>query len=121
METIQLGRTGIEVTRICIGCWQGAGWASSDDERFVRTVQHAIDSGLNFLDTAVAYGGGHSEDLVGKAIAGASCPEQVDQNLGALGWALEAEDRERLAGVNWPLSSDLQPHDALWGWHPRAN
>ena len=70
METTTLGRTGIEVSRLCIGCWQAAGWASSDDDRFVRTVQHAIDSGLNFLDTAEGYGGGHSEDLVGRAIAG---------------------------------------------------
>ncbi len=70
MEKGTLGRTGIEVSRICIGCWQAAGWATSDDERFVRTVQHALDAGLNFLDTAVAYGDGHSEQLVGKAVAG---------------------------------------------------
>lgn len=70
METTQLGRTRIEVSRLCIGCWQAAGWVSSDDERFVATVRHALDSGLNFLDTAPGYGGGHSEELVGKAIAG---------------------------------------------------
>ncbi|MEW6355223.1 MAG: aldo/keto reductase [Planctomycetota bacterium] len=70
METTTLGRAGIKVSRLCIGCWQAAGWASSDDERFVRTVQYAIDQGLNFLDTAEGYGRGHSEDLVGKAIAG---------------------------------------------------
>ena len=70
METVALGRTGIEVTRLCIGCWQAAGWASSDDDRFVSTVRHAMDAGLNFLDTASAYGDGHSEELVGKAIAG---------------------------------------------------
>jgi len=70
METTALGRTGIEVTRICMGCWQAAGWATSDDDRFVRTIQHGLDLGLNFLDTAVGYGRGHSEELVGKAIAG---------------------------------------------------
>lgn len=70
METTTLGRTGIEVSRICIGCWQAAGWATSDDERFVATVRHALDQGLNFLDTAVGYGQGHSEELVGKAIEG---------------------------------------------------
>jgi len=315
METTQLGRTGIEVSRICIGCWQAAGWATSDDERFVATVRHALDSGLNFLDTAVAYGRGHSEDLVAKAvegrrrqvviatkfahpssrpdgvrkaleealarlktdyidlfqqhwppkdipladtigaleklkeegkiraigvsnwmepewaeidepsrvdclqpnysllwrsieksvlplcrehgiavitysslcqgilagkfksldgipqdprahnrrlrpetwpqvlevldvlqevarkrgktmgqtavrwlldqdgvtaaIVGASRPDQVDENLGALGWTLDPADRQRLADVSWPLSQDLQPHDTLWNWHPR--
>lgn len=70
MEKTALGRTGIEVTRLCIGCWQAAGWASSDDDRFVNTVRHALDLGLNFLDTAIAYGDGHSERLVGKAIEG---------------------------------------------------
>jgi len=70
MEKTTLGRTDIEVSRLCVGCWQAAGWASSDDERFVKTVQHAIDKGLNFLDTAEGYGRGHSEELVGKAIAG---------------------------------------------------
>ena len=70
MEYIKLGRTGIEVSRLCIGCWQAAGWASSDDDRFVKTVQHAIDLGLNFLDTASLYGNGHSEELVAKAIKG---------------------------------------------------
>jgi len=70
METTQLGRTGIRVSRLCMGCWQAAGWATSDDERFVRTIQHGLDLGLNFLDTAVGYGRGHSEELVGKAVAG---------------------------------------------------
>lgn len=70
METTVLGRTGIEVSRLCIGCWQAAGWSTSDDERFVRTVKHALDAGLNFLDTAEGYGRGHSEELVAKAIAG---------------------------------------------------
>ncbi len=97
VETTVLGRTGIEVSRICVGCWQAAGWATSDDERFITTVRHALDSGLNFLDTAVAYGGGHSEELVGKAIAGrrehvvvatkfsphASRPEHVRRSLDA--------------------------------------
>ena len=70
MEMTTLGKTGIQVSRLCIGCWQASGWATSDDERFVDTVRHALDLGLNFLDTAVGYGGGHSESLVGKAIKG---------------------------------------------------
>ena len=316
MEMTTLGRTGIEVSRICMGCWQAAGWATSDDERFVATIRHGLDQGLNFLDTAVGYGRGHSEELVGKAIAGrreqvvvatkfspgssrpddvakaledalgrmktdyidlfqqhwpppdipladaigalerlkeqgkiraigvsnwmepewseiddparvqclqpnhsllwrsiersvltlcrrhdiavityssicqgiltgrwrtlddipadsrshnrrlspddfpqvlevlsvleevaarydktmaqtairwlldqpgitapivgASRPEQVDQNLGALDWHLDPDDWQRLADVSWPLSADLKPHDTMWGWHPKA-
>ena len=316
METTTLGRTGIEVSRICMGCWQAAGWATSDDERFVATIRHGLDQGLSFLDTAVGYGRGHSEELVGQAvegrrdqvviatkfshpssrpegvvnaceealvrlrtdyidlfqqhwpppdipladtigalerlkeqgkiraigvsnwmepewgeiddpsrvdclqpnysllwrsvepkvlplcrehgvaiityssicqgiltgrwrtlddipadsrssnrrlkpdvfpqvlevlglleevaarhektmaqtairwlldqpgvtcaIVGASRPDQVGQNLGALGWTLDPEDWQRLADVSWPLSADLQPHDSMWNWHPRV-
>jgi aryl-alcohol dehydrogenase-like predicted oxidoreductase len=69
-ERTLLGRTGIEVSRLCIGGMQASGWASSDDMRFVTTVRHALNMGLNFLDTAAAYGDGYSEDLVSKAIAG---------------------------------------------------
>jgi hypothetical protein len=46
------------------------GWASSDPARFVTTIRHAVDMGLNFLDTAAAYGDGYSEELVSKAITG---------------------------------------------------
>src|SRR6266511_3987570 len=70
LERANLGRTGIEVSRLCIGCMQAWGWASSDDTRFVATVRHALDMGLNFLDTAPAYGNGHSEELVARAIDG---------------------------------------------------
>jgi myo-inositol catabolism protein IolS len=70
MERTRLGRTGIEVSRLCIGCLQVSGWASSDEVRFVDTICHALAMGLNFLDTAAAYGDGYSEELVSKAIAG---------------------------------------------------
>jgi myo-inositol catabolism protein IolS len=46
------------------------GWASSDPARFVTTIRHAVDMGLNFLDTAAAYGDGYSEEPVSKAITG---------------------------------------------------
>ncbi len=318
METTRLGKTDIVVPRLCVGSWQAAGWSSCDDDRFCRTLAHAIDRGLTFIDTAEGYGAGHSEQLVGKTvkgrrdqvvlatkfgpgsaatpeklrealerslrnlqtdyvdlyqhhwpgkqppldetlaelqklkqegkiravgvsnymepewdevsdpsvidclqpnhsllwrsiepavlplcrqhgiavipysplcqgilagkfhsldelpqerdprksnrrltpdqfpavlkvveavervaakvgktpaqvairwlldqpgitapIVGASRPEQVDQNLGALGWTLDRDDWQQLADISWPLSADLHPHDALWGWHPR--
>ena len=55
------------------------------------------------------------------AIVGASRPDQVDKNLGALDWKLEQEDWQKLADVSWPLSEGLKPHDTLWNWHPRTN
>lgn len=68
METIKIPRTDVEVSRLCVGCWQAQGWTTSDADRFVATIRHALDRGLNFLDTAPAYGS--SEELVGKAIKG---------------------------------------------------
>src|SRR2546425_8794344 len=70
MERARLGRTDIEVSRLCMGCMQASGWASSDEVQFVTTVRHGLDMGLNFLDTAAAYGDGYSEESVSKAIAG---------------------------------------------------
>ena len=68
----ELGRSGIEVTRVCLGCWAigGAGWTDVDDEKSVATIRRALDLGINFLDTAEGYGGGHSEEVIGKAIKG---------------------------------------------------
>ena len=70
IERTPFGRTAIEVSRLCIGCMQASGWASSDALRFDTTVRHALDMGLNFLDTAAAYGDGYSEELVSNAITG---------------------------------------------------
>jgi len=72
MEKINLGRTDIQVARICLGCWAmgGSGWANVDDERSVATVQAALDAEINFIDTAEAYGMGHSEEVIGRAIVG---------------------------------------------------
>ena len=65
-----LGRTTLTVSRLCLGTWQAAGWSKSNDETFVEILRHGLDRGLNFIDTAPAYGDGHSERLVGLAIEG---------------------------------------------------
>jgi len=71
IERTPLGRTGIEVSRLCIGCWNPSNsYPPSNAGQFVATVRRALDLGLNFLDTAAAYGDGHSERLVAEAIAG---------------------------------------------------
>jgi len=70
MEYTNLGRLDIEVSRICFGCWQAHGWDKSDDQDFTRLVREALDGGINFFDTAEAYGNGHSEKLLGVALLG---------------------------------------------------
>ncbi|MGH9855212.1 MAG: aldo/keto reductase [Blastocatellia bacterium] len=68
MKYRSLGRTGIEVSEIGYGAWGigGVQWTGGDDEEARRALNLAIDQGLNFIDTALAYGEGHSERLVGE-------------------------------------------------------
>jgi aryl-alcohol dehydrogenase-like predicted oxidoreductase len=68
MKYRTLGRTGIEVSEIGYGAWGigGIQWTGGDDEEARRALNLAIDQGLNFIDTALAYGDGHSEQLVGE-------------------------------------------------------
>ena len=63
-----LGKTGFNVSEIGYGAW-GIGkdaWIGASDEESLRALQRAIDEGVNFIDTALAYGNGHSEQLVGQ-------------------------------------------------------
>jgi aryl-alcohol dehydrogenase-like predicted oxidoreductase len=65
-----LGRTGLKVSEIGFGAW-GIGakqWVGATDDESVRALNRAIDLGLNFIDTALAYGDGHSEKIVGKVV-----------------------------------------------------
>jgi aryl-alcohol dehydrogenase-like predicted oxidoreductase len=70
MNYRRLGRTGLEVSEIGYGAW-GIGksmWIGADDDESLRALDRAIDLGLNFIDTALGYGNGHSEQLVGEAV-----------------------------------------------------
>ncbi len=70
MNTRPLGRTGLRVGEIGYGAW-GIGarqWIGADDAESLRALHRAIELGLNFIDTALAYGDGHSERLVGRAV-----------------------------------------------------
>ncbi len=75
-----LGRSGIEVSAIGMGCWaiggpfwrgdRAAGWGNVDDDESIRAIHAALDHGATFFDTADVYGTGHSEEVLGKALAG---------------------------------------------------
>lgn len=68
MKYRTLGRTGIEVSEVGYGAWGigGVQWLGGDDDEARRALNLAIDQGLNLIDTALAYGAGHSERLVGE-------------------------------------------------------
>ena len=70
MRYRKLGRTGIEVSEIGYGAWGigGAQWGGADDDESLQAIHRAIDLGLNFIDTALAYGEGRSERLVGQVV-----------------------------------------------------
>ena len=70
MNYRRLGRTGIEVSEIGYGAWGigGAQWGGADDDESVQALHRAIDLGVNFIDSALAYGEGRSERLVGQVV-----------------------------------------------------
>src|SRR5919204_4477087 len=73
-------RTGVQVSALGLGCWaiggpwtfngQPAGWGEVDDEESVRAIRRALDLGVTLFDTADVYGAGHSERVLGRALAG---------------------------------------------------
>jgi aryl-alcohol dehydrogenase-like predicted oxidoreductase len=78
LETAQLGNTGLEITRIGFGAWAIGGggwefgWGPQDDQESAAAIEHALELGINWIDTAAAYGFGHSEEVVGQVIQGLS-------------------------------------------------
>ena len=68
MKFRRFGRKNWQVSEIGYGMWGMAGWTGSDDDQSLISLQTAIDLGLNFFDTAWAYGDGHSEKLLGQIL-----------------------------------------------------
>lgn len=118
MHYTTIPQTDLNVSRIAMGCWAIAGqstWGAQDERQAVEGVQAALDHGINFFDTAPAYGDGRSERLVAEGLAGRreeaviatklrphqNRPEQVfetvDQSLDNLD-----TDRIDLLQIHWP-------------------
>ena len=70
MEYRSLGRTGIQVSPLCLGAMMFGNWGEPDHEKSIATIHAALDAGINFIDTADVYSQGESEIIVGKALAG---------------------------------------------------
>jgi aryl-alcohol dehydrogenase-like predicted oxidoreductase len=75
LPTATLGRSGLHVTRLGLGAWAiggggwAGGWGAQDDDASVRAIHHAVERGVDWIDTAAAYGFGHAEEVVGRALA----------------------------------------------------
>src|SRR4029077_7155037 len=70
MDYRTLGRTGVQVSPLCLGAMMFGDWGNTDHEDSVRIIHRALDAGINFIDTADVYSRGESETIVAKALAG---------------------------------------------------
>jgi aryl-alcohol dehydrogenase-like predicted oxidoreductase len=114
MEHRALGRTGIRVSRLCLGTMNFGAWGNSDHEDSTRVIHRALDAGINFVDTADMYNAGESEQIVGKALAGrrddvvlaTKCHYPMGDDPNRRGssrrWILRAcDDSLRRLGTDW--------------------
>jgi aryl-alcohol dehydrogenase-like predicted oxidoreductase len=126
LERTQLGRTGLQITRVGFGAWAIGGggwefgWGPQDDEDSITAIRHALDLGVNWIDTAAAYGFGRSEQVVGRALQGlpphrrpyvftkASLVEGPGRSERWSGLLTGAMTRERIAGLP---EDDWRKHD----------
>jgi aryl-alcohol dehydrogenase-like predicted oxidoreductase len=70
MDYRPLGRTGVNVSPLCLGAMMFGSWGNTDHDESVRIIHQALDAGINFVDTADIYSRGESEEIVGKALKG---------------------------------------------------
>lgn len=82
MRTRRLGRAGPEITVLGLGSWVfsgagGLGLGPADDQESINTIHHALEAGINWLDTAPIYGMGHSEEVTGRALRSWKAGEDV--------------------------------------------
>ena len=104
MNYRRLGRTGLEVSEVGYGAW-GIGkdaWIGAEDDESLSALNRAIDLGLNFIDTALAYGEGHSERLVGQVV------KEREETVYV---ATKIPPKNRI----WPAPSGLHPDEVFPG------
>jgi aryl-alcohol dehydrogenase-like predicted oxidoreductase len=70
MELRPLGRTGVQVSPLCLGTMMFGAWGNTDHDESTRIIHSALDAGINFVDTADVYARGESEEILGKALQG---------------------------------------------------
>jgi aryl-alcohol dehydrogenase-like predicted oxidoreductase len=115
MEHRQLGRTGVSVSKFCLGAMMFGAWGNPDHEESIRIIHRALDAGINFIDTADVYAQGESEEIVAKALTGGrrddvvlatkvSVPMDEDPNHrgNSRRWIIaEVENSLRRLGTDW--------------------
>jgi aryl-alcohol dehydrogenase-like predicted oxidoreductase len=109
MHTRRLGRTGLEISEVGYGAWGigGSQWIGAEDDESVRALRRAIELGLNFIDTALAYGQGHSERIVGQVV------RDVPQTV-------HVATKVPPKNLTWPAEEGSKVADVFPGDHVRA-
>ncbi len=133
LPTRPLGRSGMQLTTVGYGAWAIGGlgwehsWGAQDDRDSIATIRHAIEQGINWIDTAPVYGHGHSEEVIGAALAGLPAADRPyvftkcgliwnpadhqlppDRDARRIGWEVEHSlrrlgvDRLDLLQIHWP-------------------
>ena len=114
MEYRPLGRTGVQVSKLCLGTMMFGAWGNPDHDDSIRIIHRALDAGINFIDTADVYSAGESEEIVGKALKGRRddvvlatkffmpMGEDPNQRGGSRRWIVRAvEDSLRRLGTDY--------------------
>src|SRR6266496_4495972 len=115
MEHRPLGRTGVWVSKLCLGAMMFGDWGNKDHDESIRIIHRAMDAGINFIDTADAYSAGESEEIVGKALAAGRrdgvvlatkvwfpMGEDVNRRDASRRWIIrEVEESLRRLGTDW--------------------
>ena len=102
MNERRLGRTGLMVSEIGYGAWGigGSMWLGAEDQESLKALHRAVDLGVNFIDTALVYGNGHSEQLVGKVV------RERDERIVV---ASKVPPKNRM----WPAPDGIDPDEAF--------
>jgi aryl-alcohol dehydrogenase-like predicted oxidoreductase len=114
MEYRSLGRTGVQVSPLCLGAMMFGAWGNADHDESIRIIHAALDAGINFIDTADVYSRGESEEIVGKALKDrrddvvlatkvhGTMGDDPNQYGNSRRWIIrEVEDSLRRLGTDW--------------------
>jgi aryl-alcohol dehydrogenase-like predicted oxidoreductase len=114
MEYRTLGRTGVHVSKLCLGTMMFGAWGNTDHDDSIRIIHRALDAGINFVDTADVYSAGESEEIAGKALKGrrdhvvlatkfwGPMGEEPNQRGVSRRWIMtEVENSLRRLGTDW--------------------
>ena len=113
MDHRPLGRTGVSVSKLCLGAMMFGAWGETDHDESIRIIHAALDAGINFIDTADVYSAGESEEIVGKALEGRRDDVVLATKFVHARWARTRRNR-RGASRRWIIQERRGLPAAAW-------